>query len=273
MSTQFIVRTLKSKCLDCDTEITIGALRCKKCNGIFHTKKKKRTESQRIKNREYMRRRYHENPEARKKSIECAQRYCKSESYKNKQKRKRLEIDAAFPPVNPEKIAIDKLAYAAGIIDGEGSIQIRRVIGKNGEVSPRYDLTVKVSNTNPKMIEFLSVTFGGRSMLESMRGGKHRPVYRWNLVGERCQWFLKIIKPYMVCKQDQVDLAILFRSSFIVRNRNPRRVLDQKIIEFRHDCYLKMKELHLVRWNSFEFTIKPQKIGRHYPKFKKIGGV
>ncbi len=101
------------------------------------------------------------------------------------------------------------LAYAAGIIDGEGCISITYASYRTG--SPHFRLVVTVSNTNEDLVSWLQYMFGGSyHHYEDMKRPNQKPVYKWNLGTKASCEFLKMIQPYVLLKQEQIKLAFEF---------------------------------------------------------------
>ena len=78
------------------------------------------------------------------------------------------------------------LAYAAGIIDGEGCIGVyqHKLNPKRGEIHPRHILNVKVAMTDKKVILWLYKHFGGswrKQKYRSMKFGT-KEFKRWKNV-------------------------------------------------------------------------------------------
>lgn len=94
--------------------------------------------------------------------------------------------------------------WAAGIIDGEGCIHLARPCGR----SKLWDLQVIVVNTNRPMLEKLSQLFGGNISRPRADDTKRKPVYRWYVRGDGAVEALKRMRPWLVTKAAQADVAI-----------------------------------------------------------------
>ena len=102
-----------------------------------------------------------------------------------------------------------KLAYAAGLIDGEGCIEIRSPRKyKHGGTS--YSMHVSVAMTDLAPIEFLSINFGSVVEVKKTRTSTGRIVYRWSLTSHKAKNFLILIQPYIIGKTRQVDTVLAF---------------------------------------------------------------
>lgn len=87
-----------------------------------------------------------------------------------------------------------QLAYAAGIIDGEGHI------GSQNQNYPNP--LVQVCMVAPQVIDFLHDNFGGG------RTRNNRDMYVWYLTGKQVAPFLYQILPYLLVKRNAALLAI-----------------------------------------------------------------
>lgn len=138
------------------------------------------------------------------------------------------------------------LAYTAGIIDGEGYIGVDRQKAKGGTEGRRndfYRLNVSVNVTDKSMTDFLMLHFGGYYRTRKRHTCNKKLVHAWHLDGQKAIAFLTAIKPFMVVKPEQAELAIEFRSSFnggiYCKSGTPKSV-----VKFRHRCYERFKEIH-----------------------------
>ena len=109
-------------------------------------------------------------------------------------------------------------AYAAGVIDGEGSIHVHK-LKSTKEFTYNYGLRVTVMMTEIRVIQWLVDTFGGKvergdRKVKSNVSVTGRTYYLWRLTGDRCKEFLESIRPYSRGKQDQIDLALEFPLGF-----------------------------------------------------------
>ena len=102
----------------------------------------------------------------------------------------------------------EKLAYLAGIIDGEGSIMITRS-------NENYGLKIAVANTKKELLDWLKNEFGGAvfpmkdSRVEE-RGWKQS--YAWNLHGKRAYKLLGKLHDNLIIKREQQKIAVEFYS-------------------------------------------------------------
>lgn len=131
------------------------------------------------------------------------------------------------------------LAWAAGIIDGEGSISLARC--KRQGKDETYSLRVQVGNTDPRMILRLKELFGG-SIPKVENRGRYKPMWRWILYGNAAAVFLTSVLPYLVSKRDQAECGLTSRS--LLRPRWNKKPEPEKLAGLRliHDRMRALKQ-------------------------------
>lgn len=103
-----------------------------------------------------------------------------------------------------------ELGYTGGIVDGEGSICIVKVHGCTRPI-PTLRAHVSVAQCDIRLPIWLKERFGGYvSSLGIPKGGR-KQAYSWSMTGtKQCLPFLEIIRPYLLLKTQQADIAIAF---------------------------------------------------------------
>ncbi len=102
------------------------------------------------------------------------------------------------------------LAWAAGIFDGEGSVFLIRQSNRGKRGTGKNDrLVVKVVNTDPRMLVRLREIAGGRISSQRIRGTR-RPSWEWITTGVSAKAFLRMVRPWLVVKGEQADVALTF---------------------------------------------------------------
>lgn len=133
-------------------------------------------------------------------------------------------------------MTVGDLAYAAGIIDGEGCI-----VGKRGTSRFRgqytYNVSILVGMTDFEAVDWLFTTFGG--YIYTYQYSNRRPIRRWGKDGAACQEFLKLVLPYLKVKRDQAQAAI----DFPFRGRCGRRGRTQEFIDQQAVVYQQLRDL------------------------------
>ena len=97
------------------------------------------------------------------------------------------------------------LAYTAGIVDGEGCIGV----GRNSRNNRTYFIRILVANTDVLLLEWLKQQWGGDIALRKHKNHQNWKPYRcWRISHRRALDFLRQIRPYLIIKQAQADLAL-----------------------------------------------------------------
>ena len=138
------------------------------------------------------------------------------------------------------------LAYAAGIIDGEGCITItkNKATQKGAVASHYHSLRIEVSMCDKKVIDFFYENFGGARTAKARPN--HKPYYKWAITSAAAEEFLKTIYPYLVGKIDQADLAFAFRKSF----GSSRRLISTETNKERDEYHRAMMALKQATYNA-----------------------
>lgn len=110
------------------------------------------------------------------------------------------------------------LAYAAGIIDGEGTIGITELMPNNRarsngtrvRKSPQHRIYVAVTMTDASVPMWLHATFGGNIQSLAPRQSQHKPTVRWSMSSKRAAEFCSLVMPYLKVKRLQAELAVRF---------------------------------------------------------------
>lgn len=94
--------------------------------------------------------------------------------------------------------------YLAGLIDGEGTIQVNRTS------TGSYEMRVKIGNTDLRLMKWLISHFGGVYYTETNRNPlKHKTLYQWRISGKKnAENLLLGILPYLVLKPEQAKIGI-----------------------------------------------------------------
>jgi len=99
-----------------------------------------------------------------------------------------------------------EVAYIAGIVDGEGSINAR--IRSGNDVSTWYP-RVEIDMADPQPLQLLNRIFGG-GVRRLDKPSNHKTMFRWRLHGARMETFLRAIEPYLLVKKDKANLALSY---------------------------------------------------------------
>lgn len=137
------------------------------------------------------------------------------------------------------------LAYIAGFFDGEGHIRIQR----HSKRCRTMTLQCQISQVTEYPLVWIQERFGGTisGRLIKYAGGL-RPIYSWQISSLGAEKFLRAIYPYLQVKQDEADVAILFRETFRPQHvKGGHKKMDESVIEFRQECSDKLKSLRIEK--------------------------
>ena len=127
-------------------------------------------------------------------------------------------------------------AYAAGMMDGDGCIQIsqRRTENKN-----YYSLRVSVTQVTEGVPIWFVRNFGGRVDKFYATKERRQNLYRWSMDSSKASDFLQKILPYLVEKTERAKLGIQFQATLIYKGFADK--LPQEVIQNRIKMYDQMK--------------------------------
>jgi hypothetical protein len=110
-----------------------------------------------------------------------------------------------------------ELAYIAGLFDAEGCVRIarRHRYGGPGDARKRcemYYLEVRVTNLDPRLVYPLKERFGGCVNVQPVPAGQ-RPTFVWVASTQKALGFLLAVRPWLISKAEQVDIAVAFQQA------------------------------------------------------------
>lgn len=108
-----------------------------------------------------------------------------------------------MPPTKEDYI------YAAGFVDGEGTLRISHSKAK----PTTYTLKVQVVNTNKEVLDWFKEKFNGtvRMSYKASKKYKRKACWVWEISCKRAEFFIQNIILFLKVKRNQADLCIEFR--------------------------------------------------------------
>jgi hypothetical protein len=106
-------------------------------------------------------------------------------------------------------------AYAAGVIDSDGSIGIRldtyamRV--RKVKAGPVYKERVTLKQIEPQAVDLLHEAFGGSRFISAPQNPRAQPLHSLQIVDRMASTFLEAILPFLLIKRRQAELCIELR--------------------------------------------------------------
>jgi hypothetical protein len=111
------------------------------------------------------------------------------------------------------------LARLAAFLDGEGHITIKsyrqRAHTLSREWINRQELKIAITNTDVRLPLWCKDTFGTGSVYMSDSRRTHdgqKSAYRWECGAKKAGALLLAVRPYVLLKKDQVEIALAFQS-------------------------------------------------------------
>jgi hypothetical protein len=119
-----------------------------------------------------------------------------------------------------------ELAYFAGFIDGEGCI-----------TNTNTSAYMKVAHTYLPVLQKLQEVFGG-SLSDHIDKSHKKKAWLWRVCGDEALQTLLALRPYLIEKQRQADIAIELLNLRTGRGRKPTAEVALKKIELTEELKL-----------------------------------
>lgn len=126
------------------------------------------------------------------------------------------------------------LAYAAGIVDGEGTINING-FQQGGPGCMQLQFYVSMIHTGA--LQLLSELFGGDVKLYTNSNGN--PIYRWGLTGSSCEIPLIQLIPFLRVKKRQAEIALALISTSVgsgQKHSDENVLIRQRLLELMREA-------------------------------------
>ena len=149
-----------------------------------------------------------------------------------------------------------EVAWAAGLIDGEGCIFINKskYVAASRQVTPTFRLVLKVTMGCRKTVERLRDIFGvGTVQNHVPRGERVNASYSWICQSAQARTVFELIKPHAVTKAAELDVALRF-ASLPLNERGGKggsSPVNPELLNQREALYWELRKLK-SRWRFFE---------------------
>jgi hypothetical protein len=97
--------------------------------------------------------------------------------------------------------------YMAGLFDGEGCVS---VILRRSKGHEYHQLDVRIAMTSEAVLQAVQRTFGGNISAREKRLSHHKQSWQWYCQGQVALEVLRRIRPFLIEKRAQADLAMRF---------------------------------------------------------------
>lgn len=148
-------------------------------------------------------------------------------------------------------------ARLAAFIDGEGWFSILRrsphTERRTGNKNFTYSLVIGVANTSIDLHAWLEETFGGKTYPHKNREGivikgketkQNKKAYDWHITSRNAIKLLRKIRPYLIIKCEQGDLAFVFYEKYMRHQHRGMNGTPLWLLNQADDYYNKMKKLN-----------------------------
>jgi len=132
-------------------------------------------------------------------------------------------------------------AYFAGILDGEGTIALKRSHDTLHRKHTHYYPGVMITNTHKGVCDLAKEIYGGCVYeRKSWRHTGYKPCFQWLIGSRMADSFLRLVLPYLIIKKDQAELVLTFYEGIFTNGRQPT---DEEI-KRRDELCERLKELN-----------------------------
>ena len=136
---------------------------------------------------------------------------------------------------------MDNIIWAAGFLDGEGCISLKRIIRK-GRIYHQPYISCSQVIKGRKALEILKKLFSG-SITKHPMGGNRVDAIEWRVVSQEALNCAKILLPYFILKKGQAELLIKFYSLVLKREEQYR--LTDEDYKKRDELFAQLKKLNV----------------------------
>ena len=148
------------------------------------------------------------------------------------------------------KVQREEASYAAGLVDADGSIMVYKHQPAKPGWNPHHGVKVSVGSTVYRSLAWLIERWEGAtnevSTSTSYKQGRKFKFWEWRLYSDKAERFLRDIRPYLLVKDVEADLALDF-----LQKRLPSPGSGQKLppeeIEKRDWYQQRIREAHDAR--------------------------
>lgn len=145
-----------------------------------------------------------------------------------------------------------KLAYIAGILDGEGSIMIQRHASKafmeqrkkRGCNHPHYAPAIRIGMQDRAPLDLIVEATRIGKVHEEKPYHRRKPMFRWMVRSKNeIKEFLTLVMPYLLVKKEQANLCLQFVDEWVSCNGIR---LTPDILAKREKAWMQMRKLNGV---------------------------
>jgi hypothetical protein len=133
-------------------------------------------------------------------------------------------------------------AYLAGLLDGEGCIQIQQP-HHGGKHRSGWALVVTIGVTSGELMG-LYAEAGRPGSMSLQERPPHKPMFSWRMSGRAAEWFLRAVQPYLRIKAPHAKVGLAFRATIKSRNGRGRCAPTAEILVEREHLHVELRKLN-----------------------------
>lgn len=120
-----------------------------------------------------------------------------------------------------DSVTLARVAYAAGIVDGEGHVGIKRAnpLACQQRRTPGYHARITVRMVDPEPLRLLASLFGGSVTRVRHEIPGRRPLYHWQVSDAAAESTLRQLRPFLIVKRPQARVLLTLRR---LQQRGPK---------------------------------------------------
>ena len=139
-----------------------------------------------------------------------------------------------------------RIAYLAGLFDGEGCIRINRAMSKKTlatmeRATPDYDLAVHMTNQCLEVIEPFKENWGG--YVYANKRDNRKICFQWILYGRKAEEMIRLLQPYLIIKREKAILALEYQKYYI-STKSSGKLKPKEVVSKLDGYYWKFRELN-----------------------------
>ena len=138
-----------------------------------------------------------------------------------------------------------EIAYMAGLFDGEGCIHIAKLKRPESQRGLHFGLLATVGMTSERSVRLYHSRFGG-SVYHYKQENKRKPNWQWVIRSRQAIHFLRTIRPHLILKAPEADLAIEFQEA---KHLGGRRTDEEWALQ--QTQYILMRNLKNITENQY----------------------
>ena len=122
--------------------------------------------------------------------------------------------------------AIEPLEWMrlAAFIDAEGTIRT----GFTSKARTHCNIRVQIANTDPRLAQWLASLFGGKPCWVKFDNPNWRDPFYWNISSRHAEFVLRRVRPYLLLKGEQADLALAARETIRMGRNQEEQLTDEE---------------------------------------------